>query len=207
MARFSGGEIDVERTRKITTRDLAKDSHRALGRAVVAAVNNNRFSGEQVGDLFRIERETPCSPTHNAIGGPWGTDVLSETDPDLFAAKPVVFTAATRPVKGTVRILGKVSGRDFARPLNVDLPAAEPRHDTLASLWARTKIDDLMAQDFNGIQSGRMSDDLRNQINQARPGFPADDTIHGLCRGGREDVTEDGKPPRRIEVPVEMPDA
>ena len=34
----------------------------------------------------------------------------------------------------------------------------------LATLWARTRIDDLMAQDFNGAQQGTMKEDLKQTI-------------------------------------------
>ena len=32
--------------------------------------------------------------------------------------------------------------------------SAHGQHDVLATLWARTRVDDLMAQDFNGAQAG-----------------------------------------------------
>jgi hypothetical protein len=39
-------------------------------------------------------------------------------------------------------------------------------HDVLASLWARARVDDLMGQDFQGLQSGNMREDLKDTITQ-----------------------------------------
>jgi hypothetical protein len=39
-------------------------------------------------------------------------------------------------------------------------------HDVLSTLWARRRIDDLMAQDYAGAQSGQMKPDLKQTITQ-----------------------------------------
>ena len=36
---------------------------------------------------------------------------------------------------------GKLAGAPWQRTVAVDLPATAPAHDSLATLWARTKVD------------------------------------------------------------------
>src|SRR5829696_1782786 len=82
-------------------------------------------------------------------------DVYPQRIPDLFGAKPVVVTGRfTAPGRATIRLKGKVAGNDFVRDVLVEFPETMASHDVLASLWARRRIDDLMGQDYNGIQSG-----------------------------------------------------
>ena len=44
------------------------------------------------------------------------------------------------------------------------IPASEPRHEALASWWARGRVEELSAQDWQGMQSGTPRADLREQI-------------------------------------------
>ena len=43
-----------------------------------------------------------------------------------------------------------MAGNDFVREIPVEFPEAMASHDVLASLWARTRVDDLMSQDYLG---------------------------------------------------------
>ncbi|MCZ2151749.1 MAG: VIT and VWA domain-containing protein [Bryobacterales bacterium] len=139
-------------------------------------------------------------------GGLQVEDVYPKRIPDLFAAKPLVIHGRYNAAgKGTVRIYGKSAGRDFVRNIQVDLPSNEPRHDTLASLWARTKIDDLMGQDFRGIQNGSLPDSPRNQITKLGLDYRLMTQFTAFVAVEEKTVNEGGQP-RRIEVPVEMPD-
>src|SRR6267143_901965 len=70
-------------------------------------------------------------------------DVYPKTVPDLFSAKPVILTGRfTHRGVGLLRLKGKMSGRDFVRELPVEFPEAQSQHDALATLWARTRVDD-----------------------------------------------------------------
>src|SRR2546421_3581620 len=84
------------------------------------------------------------------------SDVYPKTVPDLFGAKPVIVTGRySGNGRGTIRLKGKMSGRDFVREIPIDFSSPQS-HDVLATLWARTRVDDLMSQDFNGAQRGAM---------------------------------------------------
>ena len=99
------------------------------------------------------------NPLLTDISVDWGglavTDVYPRRIPDLFSARPVILTGRyERPGRGVIRLRGKMAGYPMVREIVVNLPAVEPEHDVLATLWARARVDDLMAQDYLGIQRG-----------------------------------------------------
>lgn len=73
------------------------------------------------------------------------TDVYPKRIGDLFSAKPVVLNGRyAKAASGTIRLKGKVGGQEYVREIAVNLPETANENDVLASLWARTKIDELM---------------------------------------------------------------
>ncbi|HXG94683.1 MAG TPA: VIT and VWA domain-containing protein [Blastocatellia bacterium] len=133
-------------------------------------------------------------------------DVYPKRIPDLFSAKPVVLTGRyTAAARGTIKLKGKMSGRDFVRDIPVELPGNESRHDVLATLWARTKVDDLMSQDYQGIQYGGPREDVREAITQLGLDYRLMTQFTSFVAVEEMTVT-DGGAPRTIEVPVEMPE-
>src|SRR6267378_4157289 len=94
-------------------------------------------------------------------------DVYPKSIPDLFGAKPVILSGRyTGAGKGTIRLKGKMSGVDFVREIPVDFSKSESQNDVLSTLWARTRIDDLMSHDYNGAQQGTMQSGLQETITQ-----------------------------------------
>jgi Ca-activated chloride channel family protein len=133
-------------------------------------------------------------------------DVYPKRIPDLFSAKPVVITGRyTGHASGTVKLRGKMGGRDFVREIPVNLPEAESEHDVLATLWARTRIDDLMSQDYSGAQSGNMKDGLKETITQLGLEYRLMTQFTSFV-AVEEMVVTDGGQPRRVDVPVELPE-
>jgi Ca-activated chloride channel family protein len=133
-------------------------------------------------------------------------DVYPKRIPDLFSAKPVVLTGRyTREARGSIRLKGKMSGRDFERTIPVKFSRRERDHGVLATLWARTRIADLMSQDFAGIQSGSPKADIEEQITQLGLDYRLMTQFTSFVAVEERFITEGGKP-RRVEVAVEMPD-
>ena len=134
------------------------------------------------------------------------TDVYPKRLPDLFSAKPVIVSGRyTAGARGVIKLRGNVSGRAFARDISIELPDNESRHDVLATLWARTRIDDLMSQDYKGIQNGNARDDIREAITQLGLSFRLMTQFTSFVAVEEMSITDRGEP-RRIEVPVEMPE-
>jgi Ca-activated chloride channel family protein len=97
-----------------------------------------------------------------------------------------------------------MSGRDFVREIPVDFSSTE-QHDVLATLWARTRVDDLMGQDMNGAQQGTMKDELKQAITQLGLDYRIMTQFTSFVAVEEMIVTEGGQP-RRIDVPVEVPE-
>ena len=133
-------------------------------------------------------------------------DVYPERVPDLFSAKPVIlkgrYTAAGR---GVIRLKGKMSGREFVREIAVDFPESLAQHDVLAPLWARSRIDSLMSQDFKGVQQRTLQPELKEAITGLGLEFRLMTQFTSFV-AVEEMIVTDGGQPRRIDVPVEVPE-
>jgi hypothetical protein len=91
------------------------------------------------------------------------------------------------------------------REVPVTLPAAEPRHDVLAALWARRRIDDLMAGNLPGAELNTIRTELREQVTQLALDFRLMTQFTSFVAVEEVTITEGGRP-RRVEVPVQMPE-
>jgi Ca-activated chloride channel family protein len=133
-------------------------------------------------------------------------DVYPKRIPDLFSAKPVVLSGRyTTGGRAVLRLRGKMSGREFVREIPVELPETEARHDVLATLWARARVDDLLKQDYVGVQQGKAHADLKETITQLGVEYRLMTQFTSFVAVEEMVVTEGGQP-RRIDVPVEMPE-
>ncbi|MGH9881586.1 MAG: VWA domain-containing protein, partial [Pyrinomonadaceae bacterium] len=133
-------------------------------------------------------------------------DVYPTRIPDLFAAKPVVLSGRYgAAAQGVIRLRGKMAGQDFVREHAVDFPDSQTQHDVLSSLWARNRIDDLMNQDYNGAQRGSMRPDLKETITNLGLEYRLMTQFTSFVAVEEMIVTDGGKP-RRIDVPVEIPE-
>jgi Ca-activated chloride channel homolog len=138
-------------------------------------------------------------------------DVYPKRIPDLFSAKPVVLSGRyTRGGRGVIRLKGKISGRDVVREIPVELLETEARHDVLATLWARKRIDELMRLDYGGLQNNREQREsahaaLKETITQLGIEYRLMTQFTSFV-AVEEMVVTDGGAPRRIEVPVELPE-
>jgi len=133
-------------------------------------------------------------------------DVYPQKIPDLFSAKPVVIHGRyTKGASGTIRLKGKVGGQDFVREIAVNLPETESRNDVLATLWARTRIDDLMSKDWNGVQNGTMKLEVQNTVTNIGLEYRLLTQFTSFVAVEEKIKTQGGKPVK-VEVPVELPD-
>ncbi|MEO5858757.1 MAG: TonB family protein, partial [Pyrinomonadaceae bacterium] len=80
-------------------------------------------------------------------------DVYPSKLSDLFSAKPVIVKGRyTKGARGTIKLKGTLAGAPYERSIDVTLPEAEPLNDSLASLWARQRIDELSSDALNAKQ-------------------------------------------------------
>ncbi len=126
--------------------------------------------------------------------------------PDLFSGHPLIISGRyTVPAQGTVTLRGTRAGVPFVRRIPVNFSANAPNHDVLASIWARTKIEDLMSQDWAGVQQGKPAGDLREQIAQLGLDYRLM-TQYTSFVAVEDRIVNTGGKPTRVQVPVEMPE-
>src|SRR5258708_9077591 len=140
------------------------------------------------------------NPLLTDISVDWGglpvAEIYPERVPDVFSAKPIYLSGRfTAAAKGVIRIHGRLAGRPITREIAVDFPVSEPKHDVLATLWARRKIDDLSMK----------GTDTREQVTQLGLDYKLMTQYTSFVAVEEMTVTDGGRP-RRVEVPVEMPD-
>ena len=107
----------------------------------------------------------------------WGDlpveDVMPQVVPDVFQNGPVVVTGRftqthtqTKPVKGEVVLRGWAGNKRVEQRVSVDFGAAGRDNPALKSLWARERIEQLQAQDYQGAQNGNPDASIKEQIVQ-----------------------------------------
>ncbi len=125
--------------------------------------------------------------------------------PDLFDAKPVVIAGRyTNGARGKIVLHGKMQGQVIEREIAVDFPETNADHDVLATLWARRKISDLMAQDLPGLQRNAFKDDIKKEIINLGMEYRLLTQFTSFVAVDEQTITENGVP-RRVEVPVLQP--
>jgi Ca-activated chloride channel family protein len=183
---------------------LDKMSEYGRGEVEYVALNDN---GSAAARRFH---ERVRNPLLTDISVDWNglpvSDIYPQRIPDLFGAKPVVLTGRyTGAGHGVIRLKGKMLGREFIREIAVDFPESESQHNVLSSLWARARIDDLMGQDYNGMQQGAMKPELQETITNLGLEYRLMTQFTSFV-AVEEMIVTDGGQPRRIDVPVEVPE-
>jgi hypothetical protein len=113
--------------------------------------------------------------------------------PDLFDEQPIILHGRyMKPGEGTLTITGNTGAGRWERTMNLTLPAEQPEHDVIATLWARTQVDELMRKnDIPGVIA--LGEEF--QIVTQYTSFVAVE---------KSRLTIDGKP-MLVSIPIEMP--
>jgi len=155
--------------------------------------------------MFRIHRAQLANVQIN-----WGDasiyDVLPAKTPELWAGRPVVvFGRYDRGgLETVVTVSGKVEGQPTAWPVKVFFPEKEPANDVLAKVWARKKIEDLMQQTYY-----QGSPEVEEEVTQIALDYRLMSQYTSFVAVDQKDLnqlTEPPKPPRRMLVPVPIPE-
>ncbi|MBI5280204.1 MAG: VWA domain-containing protein [Candidatus Solibacter usitatus] len=142
------------------------------------------------------------NPLLTGVTVDWGglavSGVYPKRIPDLFSARPVVIHGRyLSPGSGAVVLRGSMSGRPFTRTLRVELPARQPANDVLATLWARSRVEDLMHLNPNAPDEAEVTRlGLAFRLMTQYTSFVAVEERTEIRNGQ----------PVRIQVPVEMPE-
>jgi len=167
--------------------------------------------------------EAAADVFHERIGRPYLTDVaidwgdLEVADayprrlPDLFADRPLVVHARYGAGgSGEVTIRGRVAGRPFEQTVDVTLPSEGDARPELESVWARTRIRDLMTamalQPNEALREEVTQLGLRHHLLTQWTAFLAID--HGYrAEGDAQTVQQPSQTPAGITAPRPRPTA
>jgi Ca-activated chloride channel family protein len=132
-------------------------------------------------------------------------DVLPYEVSDVWAQKPLIIHARYRRAgRGTVALRGFRGGQAYEQTLEVDLPERAEGNGAIASMWARARVDDLMARDLMALQRGNFPDALREEIVQVALTHRIMTQFTSFIAVEDRVVNENGTQ-RHVTVPVEMP--
>lgn len=182
---------------------LDRMAEEGRGEVEYVALNDD---GSAAAKLFHERVRTPLlTDLELDWGGLNVSEVYPKRLPDLFSAKPLVIKGRYDAAgSGTLRVRGKLAGRAWSREVHVAFPGEQPEHDVLATLWARAKVDDLMSQDWQGLQRGTLSESLKTQITKLGMDYRMLTQFTSFVAVEEKVVNEGGRSVR-IDVPVEMP--
>jgi Ca-activated chloride channel family protein len=173
--------------------------------------------GEAEYVLLNEDGETVARKFWQRVGSPVLTDVRVEFEgldvvqalptvpADVWAERPLVIQARYRRAgRGRVVLRGFRAGRPYEQALAVVLPERTDEHAAIASMWARAKVDDLMAQDLAAMQSGTFPAALHDAIVEVALAHRLVTQFTSFVAVEDRIVNEGGRV-RTVEVPVEMP--
>ena len=172
------------------------------GRGTVQYVRPDEDTEESVDRFYdRIAR-----PYLTDLEIDWGGlkvgDVYPKRIPDLFAAQPVILHGCyTKGGRGTVTMRGQLVSEPWETVLRVTLPGKEHGNEGLASLWARTRIKELMSQMHRGEKP-----EIVERITNLALEFRLMSAYTSFVAVEEKVVTEGGKT-RTVQVPVPMPES
>jgi Ca-activated chloride channel family protein len=148
------------------------------------------------------------SPVLTNISIDWNglpvTDVYPKNVRDLFSAKPIIITGSySGNPTGKITIKGYQGTGDYSRTIPVDFSSAGESNAALEKIWARNKVEDLMSQDWNGIQSGNSK--YKADIIKVGLEHSLATQFTSFVAVEERTIVSDGKPVK-VEVPVELPE-
>jgi Ca-activated chloride channel homolog len=133
------------------------------------------------------------------------TDLIPGTLPDLFDVKPLIIHGRyAQAGRGTLTIRGRTASGRYERTIALELPANQPEHDTIATLWARAKVEELMNQDLAAAQQGNFPPALQKEVVRLGEEYGIMTQFTSFVAVEKQRVTIGGQP-RLVHVPIEMP--
>jgi Ca-activated chloride channel homolog len=132
-------------------------------------------------------------------------DVYPARLTDLFSAKPVIVHGRySKAASGTIKLRGNVAGMPYEREIKLDLPESLEANDVLATLWARTRIDELTGSRLKITDAARGSE-IDKRVEQLGLEFGLMTSFTSFVATEDRVVNQEGKPVT-VRVPVEIPE-
>lgn len=133
-------------------------------------------------------------------------EVFPKEVSDVWAQKPLYIKGRyLKPGKGSVTLTGFQAGKPYKQTLALSFPEKDTVNSGVASVWARAKVDRLMAEDWQGVQLGKPNPELKEEIVETALKHHIMTQYTSFV--AVDESSDTGKDPAsRTVVPVEMPD-
>lgn len=174
--------------------------------------------GEAEYVLLNSSGNTVGKKFYDRISSPVLTDIKLEFDglavkevfphelSDVWAEKPLYIKGRyIKPGAGTISISGFSGGKPYVEKIKVNFPENASGSESIASVWARAKVDRLMSEDWMGAQSGSVNKELKDEIVKVALDHHIM-TQYTSFVAVEEKVVTKGGAPRTVTVPVELPE-
>lgn len=180
---------------------MAKDGG---GEAEYVLLNS---SGPEVGAKFYKRISSPVlTNVKLAFNGVSVKEVYPVETNDVWAERPLYFKGRyTAPGAGTVTLTGFSGGKPYKQDLKIVFPEKQDSNEVIKSVWARAKVDRLMAEDFAGAQTGSVNAELKEEIIKTALDHHIMTQYTSFVAVEETKVTEGGKA-KAVAVEVELPD-
>jgi Ca-activated chloride channel family protein len=186
-------------------RFLLENMARAGGGEVDYVLLND--SGEAVARKFYQHIASPAlTDVRLDFQGLDVADVLPSEPSDVWERRPLVIHARYHhPGQGRLLLRGFRQGRPYEQALEVTLPERAQGNAAIAAMWARAKVDELMARDLPALQAGKFPAALEEEIVTTALAHRIMTQFTSFV-AVEDRVVNEGGTQRTVTVPVEMPD-
>ena len=163
-------------------------------------------SGEAAGKKFYDRIATPVLTDIKVnFDGVKVKEIYHKEVSDVWAERPLYFKGKyTAGGAGTITLTGYSGGKPYEQKLAVNFPDSNTANPGIASLWARAKVDRLMAEDYMGAQNGAVNKELKDEIVATALQHHIMTQYTSFVAVDEKQVTKNGKL-ETVTVPVEMP--
>ncbi|MFM7261291.1 MAG: VWA domain-containing protein, partial [bacterium] len=126
--------------------------------------------------------------------------------PDLHDEEPIVLMGRfDRAASGEIVLRGRTGAGAWERRVRVELPAEEPKHDVVKTLWARAKVDALLLPRLGAVEQGTLDARTKAEVIRLGEAYSIATPYTSFVAVEKSRVTVGGKP-MLVAVPVELPD-
>jgi Ca-activated chloride channel family protein len=164
-------------------------------------------SAQEVGKKFYDKISSPVlTDVKVDFGGLNVKEVFPKEVSDVWAEKPLYYTGRFNSAgKGTVTISGFSGGKPYTQKLDVVFPHSEKANGSLASIWARAKVDYLMQQNWFEHQGSTPNGELVDEITRVGLEHHIMTQYTSFVAVEEQATVKEGKS-ATVEVPVELPE-
>ncbi|MDM8567326.1 VIT domain-containing protein [Candidatus Halobeggiatoa sp. HSG11] len=173
-----------------------------VGRGEAFYVRQDENSDKVINKFFkRVDK-----PALAHIEIDWGSldvnTIYPAKVPDLWAGQPILLHGRyNQGGKSTVTVRGELAGHRYVQELSVNLPQNQPNNESMATVWARQKVHQLM----NKMVRAGQTQDLIEQVTTVGLDFKLMTQWTSFVAVEERIVNVEGKP-QTVVQPVELPE-